>query len=276
MVFCVAIFRLKDGKLILSNGKNNPPLIIDWKFELPVFVRISYDNGYIVNATYSVQTSENNNTEVAGIDLGEIHLAVANIGDKTLILNGRKLISKRHYQNKVKAYFQKKLSKHKKNSCKYKQINQKKKQILKRLDNQIKDIVHKQTTKLVYALNKLNVKTVAIGDVKNIRQNVDYGRHANQKIHQMLTGKVRAMLEYKCAKYGIDTHLINESYSSQTCPSCLHRHKPSNRQYKCSKCGFVYHRDGVGAINIRNKYMYKGYVPVVGVMTPPVGIRYTA
>ena len=112
--------------------------------------------------------------------------------------------------------------------------------------------------------------------MRNIRGNVDYGRHANQKIHGMTSGKIRHMLEYKCEKHGMKAALINEAYTSQTCPKCLNRHKPSNRNYKCPVCGFEYHRDGVGAINIRQKQMYQEFVPVVGDMTPPVGIRYIA
>jgi len=82
------------------------------------------------------------------------------------------------------------------------------------------------------------------------------------------------MIEYKCELRGIKAIIINEAYSSQTCPKCLKKHKPSSRNYICPFCGFEYHRDGVGAINIKQKQMYKEYAPVVGVMTPPVGIRY--
>jgi putative transposase len=274
--------KLKDSKLILSNGKGNSPLVFDWRFPQPDFVRISFDGkNYVVNATYTIESAEPvQNGIVAGIDLGEIHIAVANIADKnckqfkTIIVNGRELRSKRRYQNKVKAKFQQRLSKHKKGSRKYRQLNQRKKKTLKKLDNQIKDILHKQTTKLVQTLKDNDVCTVAIGDVRDIRKNVDYGAKANQKIHQMLSGQTRAMIEYKCELHGIETVLTNEAYSSQTCPKCLKKHKPSNRNYICPFCGFQYHRDGVGAINIRQKQMYKEYAPVVGDMTPPVGIRY--
>ncbi|MCL1792382.1 MAG: RNA-guided endonuclease TnpB family protein [Oscillospiraceae bacterium] len=202
-----------------------------------------------------------------------LHAVHAN-QSKTVIINGRELRSKRRYQNKIKGKFQQRLSKHRKGSRKYKQLNLKKKQVLKRLDNQIKDILHKQTAKLVQTLKSNDVCTAAIGDVRDIRQNVDYGAKANQKIHQMPSGQVRAMIEYKCERNGIATVLIDEAYSSQTCPNCLKRHKPSNRNYICPFCGFAYHRDGVGAINIRQKQMYREYAPVVGVMAPPVGIRY--
>ena len=269
--------RLKENKLILSNGKGNDAIILDWEHPKPKIVSISFDGAYYVNAVYSIPIKENTAAkETCGIDLGEIHLAVANVGTKTFILNGRELRSKRRYQNKVKAKFQKKLSKCKKGSRRSKRIHYRKRKILRKLDNQIKDILHKQTTKLVCTLRKENVKTVAIGDVRNLRHNVDYGNHSNQRIHQMLTGKVRFMITYKAHKIGMTVNIIDESYSSQTCPKCLNKHKINDRNYKCLSCGFSFHRDGVGAINIRQKQMYREYVPVVGVMIPPVGFRYIA
>lgn len=270
--------KVKKNELRLSNGKNNTQISLDWKYDTPKFITISFDGQkYVVNATYQINDVTQRETgETAGIDLGEIHLGVANVDNKTFILNGRVLRSKRRYQNKIKGSFAKRISKCKNKSRKNKKLRLKKRQILRKLDNQIKDILHKQTTKLVYALDKLGVNTVAIGDVRNLRQNVDYGRHANQRIHQMVSGKVRSMLEYKFNKLGIAVDVINEAYSSQTCPKCLNRHKPSNRNYICKVCGFDYHRDGVGAINIRQKKMYLEYAPVVGDMTPPVGFRYIA
>ena len=269
--------KLKNGKLILSNGKGNLPLILDWSFDKPKYIEISYNDGYMLNAVYSYDDPETvADGDVAGIDLGEIHIGVAATANKTIILNGRELRSKRRYLNKSLAELQSHIDKCKKGSRKRKQLEKAKSRMRNRLNNQIRDILHKQTTKLIYTLKEENVKTVAIGDIRDIRQNVDHGKHNNQKIHGMTTGKARSMLKYKAKKLGMETVLINEAYSSQTCPKCLNRHKPQNRNYVCPKCGFTYHRDGVGAINIRQKQMYREFVPVVGDMAPPVGIRYKA
>ena len=268
--------RVKAGKLILSNGKGSEPLILDWCYDKPKFITISYDEGYILSAVYNVEPEmpiEHGDT--AGVDLGEIHIAVASTGNKAIIANGRELRSKKRYLNKATASFQERIDKCKKGSRKHKRLSQLKRRMRKRLNNQIKDILHKQTTKLICTLKEENVKTVAIGDVRNIRQNVDYGKHNNQRIHQMHTGEVRQLLTYKAEMRGMTVEIIDESYTSQTCPRCGSKHKPTNRNYIC-RCGFVYHRDGVGAINIRQKQMYRELVPVVGDMTPPVGIRYIA
>ena len=94
-------------------------------------------------------------------------------------------------------------------------------------------------------------------------------------IYDPATGKTRETITYKAQREGMTIKLMDEAYSSQTCPRCGKRNKTCSRNYKCS-CGFRYHRDGVGAINIRSKTMYQEYVPVVGEMMPPVGIRYNA
>ena len=270
-----AAIQLKDKKLILSNGRGNAPLIIDWAYDKPKYIEISYDDGYIVSATYNVAPADPvQEGDTAGVDLGDIHIAAVRIKDKTIIFNGGELRSKRRYINKETGKMQGKIDKCKKGSKRRKKLVKAKKKMRKRLNNQIKDILHKQTTKLVYTLKNANVKTAAIGDVRNIRQNVDYGNHANQMIHQMFSGQARQMIEYKCTKHGMETVIINEAYSSQTCPKCLKKNKTDDRNYKCRFCGFEYHRDGVGAINIRQKQMYKKYVSVVGDMTPPVGMLY--
>jgi len=115
------------------------------------------------------------------------------------------------------------------------------------------------------------VQTVVVGDIRDIRQNLDYGRKANQKLHQMVSGRMRWFISYKAQRLRMVVELQNEAYTSQECPVCGRRHKPSGRRYVCA-CGFRYHRDGVGGFNIRKKYLGSG--PVVGDMAPPTGMRY--
>jgi len=268
---------LKNGILTLSMGRGSEPITMPWKYAKPKFCEISFSGKeYILNATY-VMDVQNQVTgqDTAGIDLGEIHIAAVATGNGVIIANGRELRSKRRYQNKVKAHFSRKMDKRKKGSRRWKRLNKAKKKTLTKLNNQIRDILHKQTTKVVEAMKKDGVSTVGIGDLRDIRQNVDYGKKANQKIHQMPVGKVREMITYKAQRIGMAVRIVDESFTSQTCPKCGCRHKPSDRNYQCP-CGFQYHRDGVGAVNIRQKTMYRELVPVVGEMNPPIGLRYIA
>lgn len=161
----------------------------------------------------------------------------------------------------------------KRGSRRWKRLRARKGAILKRIDNQVRDVLHKQTTKLVSTLHKRGVQTVVIGDVRDIRQDLDYGKKANQKMHQWVAGKVRGMITYKSEALGMRVAIQDEAYTSQTCPACGERHKPTGREYRC-KCGFRYHRDGVGSWNIRAKYLGSFGSPVVGAMASPIGVRY--
>ncbi len=283
LIYKESAIKIKDNKLILSNGKKNKPLVFNnWKYDKPKYIEISYNNGYKMSCTYSLEEVALVSGEIASIDLGAIHIASIYTDDKVLLYSGKEIRSKQRYSNKIKTDFSAKLSKLKKHSRKYKKLNKKKRKILNKIKNQIKDIEHKQTTHLVETLDNLSVATVVIGDLRNVRKSapktsLKHRKSLTQQVNQMPTGKIRAYITYKAKRVGMKVVLINESYTSQTCPSCNTKNKVSNREYVCS-CGFKYHRDGVGAINIYRKYIkkYQGYVPVVGAMTPPIGKRYKA
>lgn len=277
--------KVQHGKLLLSNGKSNPPVVIPWPWDTPVQVEIGWDGKqYELRACYSLsQAAEKEgkevadtpqNGEVAGVDLGEVHLATAHDGAATLITNGRLLRSKRRYQNQLKGKLSRLMARKKRGSRRWKRLIRSKQKQLAKLRKQIADILHKQTTRLVSALHARGVQTVVIGDIRDIRQSANYNKVVNQKIHQMLSGQVRQMLTYKTERLGMRVVLQEERYTSQKCPRCNMLHKPSGREYRCRACGFQFHRDGVGAVNLRRKYLGQFHVPVVGVMASPIGLRF--
>ena len=268
--------RIKNGYLVLSNGRGNEPLRIPWKWALPVFITIAFDKGqYVLYACYKTeQRAEPLGDLVVGVDLGEVHPAVTYDGKETILVNGRYLRSLKQYQNKVKAKLQRMLSKKQKGSNGGKKLKRSYRKQLRKLENQIHDVIHKQTTQLINTLHRGGVRTVVIGDLRNIRLNgKNLGKKSNQKVHQMHHGMFRHCITYKAESLGMDSTLINEAYTSQECPNCGKRTKPRNRNYICNKCGYTYHRDGIGAYNIWKKYRGQGHV--VGVMAPPISLRYT-
>jgi putative transposase len=266
--------RVREGKLILSNGRGNTPLVVPWPWESPVFVELGWTGtDYELRAVYSRPAAEPiAEGETAGVDLGEIHLAVVHDGAQTTIYNGRELRAKRQYQNKLKARLAAKQSRMRKGSRRWRKLQRSKRKQLRKLDWQIRDILHKQTTALVSTLHASRVQTLVIGDVRDLRKRVDYGPAANQRIHQMVTGKVCRLITYKAERLGVRVVLQDEAYTSQECPGCGYRHKPRGRVYACPACGFRFHRDGVGAVNIRRKYL--GLGPVVGAMASPTGLQW--
>jgi len=265
-----------NGKLRLSNGKGKEPLIVNWAWDTPVWVEMGWDGQqYELRACYKVGDTppeeEGEESNVAAVDLGEMHPAVAHEGGQTYIANGRLLRSKRRYQNKLQGKLARLLARKKRGSRRWKRLVRSQRLQLKKLHHQIQDILHKQTTRLVSTLHERGVQTVVIGDLRDIRMSANYNKKANQKIHQMLHGQVRHLITYKAERLGMRVVLQDERYSSQECPVCGQRNKPKGRVYRCG-CGFEFHRDGVGAINIRRKYLGSG--PVVGAMASPIGLRF--
>ncbi|WP_414412023.1 RNA-guided endonuclease TnpB family protein [Synechococcus sp. O70.1] len=171
------------------------------------------------------------------------------------------------------------LARKRRGSRRYRRVLASGRKQLARLNHQIRDILHKQTTRLVSTLYARGVQTVVIGDIRNIRVSADYSTRLNQKLHQMLHGQTRHHITYKAERLGMKVVLLDERYSSQTCPACNKRNKPfasagrspQGRVYRCG-CGFEFHRDGVGALNLRRTYLGSGLV--VGVMASPTGLRF--
>jgi putative transposase len=271
-----AAIKGKDGLLHLSNGKGNPALVIPWQWDKPKQVEIGWKKGrgYQLRATYPTATIASPTGEkVAAIDQGEVRTATLYDGENTTIYSGRLIRSKVRYRAKTIARLDAKISKTKRGSTRRKSLVATKHRIIRQLDNQINDILHKQSTHLVSTLFKAGVQTVVIGDIRDIRSSIKYGAKANQKLHSWSFGKYRWMVEYKAEKLGMKVVLQDEAYSSQTCPACGKRHKPSGRTYNC-KCGFHFDRDGVGSYNIRAKYLGNFGSPVVGIMAMPSGVRF--
>jgi putative transposase len=267
--------KITNGMLVLSNGKGNERLTIQWQWQLPVLVEIGFDGKqYELRATYAYDViTKPLGNKIAAADLGEVHPVVTHDGNTTIIVNGRLSRSKKQYRNKMLAKLSALMSTKQKGSRRHKRLKRSKYKQLKKVNNQIIDITHKQTSALISTLHNKGVQMLVIGDIRTIRHNTNLGNKANQKIHQMHHGKIRHMLEYKAARLGMSVTLIDEAYTTQTCPRCSTRYKPRGREYKCSSCSFVYHRDGVGAINILKKYRGKDHV--VGVMASPLALRYS-
>jgi putative transposase len=270
--------RLKDGRLVLSNGKGNEPLTFPWQWDKPKQVEIGWkqQGGYQLRAVYMTEAhAQPTGNLVAAVDLGELRSATTHDGEQTVIYNGRLIKSKVAYRNKITALLQERLSKTQQGSHRRKRLVRTKKRQVAKINHQINDILHKQTQHIVSTLHERGVQTLVIGDIRDIRKSINYGKEMNQRLHSWSFGKFRELLTYKAQLVGMKVVLQNETDTSKTCPKCRTKHKPKGRLYKCRPCGFEFDRDGVGAINIRKKYLGCLGVPVVGESwRPPFGVRW--
>ena len=268
--------KLKDNQLILSNGKGNEPVILDNVSEKPNYVEMYFKCGYYYFAlVYKVDVPQKQDTDITvAVDMGEIHPIVSFDGEQTTIYNGRFLRSIKRYREKFKAQIISAMDTCKKRSRKWYRLLKKKRKTLEKLDAQIRDAEHKITSRFISDCKKAKADTIVIGDVKGIRENMKFGKKSNQKLHQWAFGKIIQKIKYKAELVGINVVFETEEWTSQTCPKCGHRKKPTNRNYHCSKCDFKYHRDGVGAINIHRKVSGLINNPVSRDFGNPLGVKF--
>lgn len=268
--------RLKDCQLILSNGKGKEPVILEDVREKPKYVEMYFKRGaYYFALVYKVDVPPKQETGITvSVDMGEIHPIVSYDGRKTTIYNGRFVRSIKRYREKIKSGFQSKMETCQKRSRKWYRLLKAKRRTLEKLDAQLKDAEHKIISRFISDCHRAKAGTIVIGDLNGIRENIKYSKKSNQKLHQWVFSRIANKIRYKAELAGIKVISASEAYTSQTCPKCGHRKKPSNRNYHCQKCNFTYHRDGIGAINLHNKVSGVINTPVSRDPGSPLGVRF--
>lgn len=256
-----AIHLLEDGKLLLSNGRNNTPLVLSVPSEyLDVDIRKTeltwradhYELCLTID-TGVVNPPRKQTGQIAGVDLGEVNIAavVTEVGD-ALVVSGRALRSVKRLRNKRHATLDALISRCKPGSKRHRKLLKSKAKASAKMYRQQRDILHKASRQVVKFCQANDVKQIAVGDVRNIQNGVDLGSKANQKVSQWPHGQFMQYLAYKAAKYGMKAGYIPEDYSTRTCSCCerVASSAPQGRVYACPGCGAVIHRDANGASNI--------------------------
>jgi putative transposase len=275
------------GTLELSNGLRNPKLTIVLPAELQDVlsfqeVRLVYDKRgrcyvwhIVVENGQQPRQPQGQNT--VSVDLGEVHPAV--VGDEqeaTLILCRERRHEAQGHAKRL-ATMSRAMSRKQKGSKRYTRLVRAKSRMKAKHERIIRDIEHKVSRAIVDVAVERKANTIAIGDLRDMADGVALVKQTNQKISGWSHGKVRKLVEYKAQAEGIAVVLIDEHYTSQTCPHrlpdgtvCGHRHKPRGRVFRCPSCGFQSHRDVVGQIN--NLSVFKHGVP--GKLPVPTSIKH--
>ena len=84
----------------------------------------------------------------------------------------------------------------------------------------------------------------------NIRKQTRKSRKNNHSLSNWSFYRLASFIEYKANLVGIMVEYVHPAYTSQNCPNCGHRYHAKDRKYACSDCGYIGHRDIVGAKNI--------------------------
>ncbi|HEY7022959.1 MAG TPA: transposase [Ktedonobacterales bacterium] len=207
-----ALTILPDGRLRLPTGGQRPPLLLPlpteyqganlrraeltWRadhYELC----LTLDTGEVLPPSLSAG-------EVAGIDLGEVHIvAVTTTRRHALVVSGRQLRACKQWRNKAHAVLQEKLSRCQAGSRRSRRLTKRKAQLSARLYRQQRDLLHQAARKAVTFCQTERVARIAVGDVRDIQTGVRLGAKTNQKISQWPHGQLARYLTEKAARLGI-------------------------------------------------------------------------
>jgi putative transposase len=209
----------------------------------------------------------------AAIDLGEIHPADATDGQESVIFTCRALRSNQQHTAKRVGELKSKQDRKCKGSRRWQRLQRRKTRFRAKQRRRARDLEHKVSRAVVDWAAARQVHTLVIGDVRDMADGKHLGAKSQQKIGVWSHGRQRAYMTYKAEATGITVVLVDEAYTSQTCPAtlpdgtaCLQCHKPTGRTFLCPACGFTAHRDALGAANILSQH----YTGEPGHVLPPV------
>jgi putative transposase len=268
-----AIHWTEDGKLLLSNGQNAPALILPvpgeyWDADICRVELTWRANHYELCLTIDtglVNPPLKEAGQIAGVDLGEINIAaVCTEAGDARVVSGRALRSAKQLRNKRHSSLTTLLARCKPGSKRYRRLARSKGRASAKLERQQRDILHKASRQVVEFCRENDVKGIAIGDVRDIQDEVDLGAKTNQKISQWTHGKFVKYLGYKAREYGMRVEQIPEDYSTRTCSFCgeVAKRAPRGRLYTCPGCGAIINRDVNGASNICSRALHGHYSKV--------------
>ena len=199
-----------------------------------------YYASVIVDASVTPMPKTN---KMIGIDLGIKDL---------MTLSNNIVIKRSNYlkenQFKIKK-MQQHLSRKKKDSKRYQKQRIKLAKLQDKIVNKRQWFIHNITKALVKDFDVICVESL---DVKSMQGSV---KNINRTIAEVSLSEVVRQLEYKCLFYDKTFVKVDKYFpSSQLCSCCGERNKEIKnlkiREWTCSKCGAMHHRDVNAAINI--------------------------
>ncbi|CAI1493247.1 transposase [Thermococcus nautili] len=188
----------------------------------------------------------------AGIDLGVNNLMAVYVENgQSFLVNGRPLKSIGFYWRRRIAEYQSKLNKSgAKTSRKLGRMHEKAKLQARHYIN----TMVRQTVKKLY---DLGVSKIVVGYPKGIARNSDKGSKQNFLLsHVWRFNTVIKRLREVAEEYGIQVVVVDEAFTSKTCPVCGKPHERARfvrGLFKCPATGLVFNADLVGAFNILKK-----------------------
>ena len=264
-------YKIEGNKLILKGLGKFKRLEVQFKGRIHLKgkqgrLEITYDEvrrEWYAHISYTVEEKLENDSWVkvprtprgtlsAGIDLGVNNLMAVYVENgESFLVNGRPLKSIDFYWRRKIAEYQSKLNK---SGAK---AGRKLRKMHERAKLQAKHYINTAVRQTVKKLCDLGVSRIVVGYPKGIARNSDKGSKQNFILsHVWRFNYVIRRLTEVAEEYGIQVALVDEAFTSQTCPVCGKPHKGARfvrGLYLCPATGFVFNADLVGAFNILKK-----------------------
>jgi putative transposase len=260
--------RLRDGALILARARGLTPISVTLPSQLIQLPESAFSETRLVWEQASqhyewhlvvedgVIISDAPGTDTIAVDMGEIHPAVCTDGKQSLVISCKALRSLRQYTQKRGSVLRALQDTKTKGSRAWRRLKKRDTRFRAQQKRRIRDLEHKISREVVRFAEECKAGTIAIGDVRDIADKTDKGKHHNQRMSTWAHGRIRAYVTYKGEYAGMKVVLVDEHHTTQSCPTCGQRNKPKGRTYVCLACGFRGHRDAVGSANILSRQLY--------------------
>ena len=192
-----------------------------------------------------IDATDQSGEKTAGIDLGICNTAAVSVGDETLLYPGNALKEDAHYFRQ--AEYETEGENGPSNRAEWARRKKSRRQ---------KHFLHALSKDIVEQCADRDVGTIALGHPKNIRDETDWGRHGNKRLHDWAFKTLLSYIEYKAEERGIEIERVDEASlkTSKTCCECG-TEADSNRVerglYVCANCELVANSDLNAAENIR-------------------------
>ena len=232
----------KFGEITYNNRRGwKIHLMIDEKVE-----QLKYD-----------QPQKIKDIKILSVDLGVKRIATFYDGNNCVTISGKKMLGLTHYQNSLFKKTKSKLNSKISGSKNYKKLERSFRRKNDRLQNIKNDYLHKISNVIVKHSLHNNITNIVIGNSSGTHH-LNLGGQTI-KIKTFPEQRLKKLINYKFKEHGGITDIIPEPYTSRTCICCknIKNSSPSGRTYKCSECGYIYDRDGVGAVNIYSLYVFE-------------------
>jgi putative transposase len=274
--------RKRDGVLLLSRSRGQASIRVLLPrnlFDLPpdafrearlVWDRAARRYFWHLVVEDGTEPSSPPGERVVGVDLGEVHPAALTDGEEAVVVSVRAMRANRQYTAKRLAALQRRQAAKVRGSRRWWRLQRRKNRFLAQQRRRLRDMEHKASRAVVEQAREWQAGTLVIGDVRDVANGKRLNTKSQQKVGMWGHGRMRRYTTYKAEGAGIGVELVNEAYTTQACPRCGGRHKPTGRLYQCPACGFVSHRDIVGSANILSRYSYGE----VGRVMPPSTTKY--